>query len=240
VIGGVERKVAGVRALRPWARLLTLEDGSRWVFRTPHARDRQLVETYSAARIPADGKLARERAFYVTSAMLGLGVVPRTVHAELDGERGVLQRYVEGKSPSIFREGRDYLLSFLPGIRRLTWDSVHGVAILHFVTVILDGHDDNVVKEKRPRFRRLRAFDGELTFPETGHASWSVVYVMAASGPPTLSPRLQRRLARVDVEAWKSALRREGIAEPAIELADHRLRMVQDHGLRAFLSFERY
>ena len=60
MVGGVERKVAGVRALRPWARLLTLEDGSRWVFRTPHARDGELVETYSAARIPAGAEFTVE------------------------------------------------------------------------------------------------------------------------------------------------------------------------------------
>jgi hypothetical protein len=228
-----------VRELRPWARLLTLKDGSRWVFRSPHARDQQLVEVYSTAKIPPGGKLARERAFYVTSAMLGLGVVPRTLRAELDGEPGVAQRYVEGEPLTFFNEMRDALLRFVPGTRRLSWDSVHGVAILHFVTGILDGHDANVLKQKTWRQRRLRAIDGELTFAENGHASWSVVYIMAGKGPRELSPRLQRRLAKVDVEAWKAALRREGIAESAIELAAYRLHMIQEHGLRAFIGFDR-
>jgi hypothetical protein len=215
----VARRLGEVRDVSPigygdWVQLVTLKNGAKWVFRPEHNRHNK--ELIGKHKIAPGTQVLRDRAFYLTSRHLRLGVVPQLVRGELDGAAGSLQRYVEDKYHGAAKLPADT-------------ETQQAVAILHYVTRLADGHDGNVVLTDVAGKTRFRAIDGELSF---GHA-WTMSVVIDQVAGEQLSPRLKRRLDRVDVDAWRAALLAEGLANEDVAGAVRRFQRVREHGLAA-------
>jgi hypothetical protein len=82
---------------------------------------------------------------------------------------------------------------------------------------------------------RVMSGDNELTFGSVPRppTSWAIG-VSAFKGPHAFSPRLQRRLERVDVDAWRTHLLAEGIPRADADLAVARFLDVRRLGADVF------
>jgi hypothetical protein len=92
----------------------------------------------------------REAAAYELDEALGLNVVPPTIVREIDGERGMVQQFVETGGLGLHDAGIDQ-------------DSVYGLAILDIATGNTDRHAGNVLIDTD---RRVVAIDQGLSFPD--------------------------------------------------------------------------
>ncbi len=201
--------------------LLTLSDGTRWVFRGDHDRKNGEDANLSGS-VPGTAK--HERGLYITSRALRLNVVKKTIHAELDGEAGTVQRWFDKADPK--------------STARIDWDSVHSVAVLQYVVRFVDDArnvESELVGPEGKERRVFRTFDAEHSFgtmePERGFMN------VVLDGPPQLSPRVWRKIKQTNIESWRQALLSEGIPHDRVDGAVHRLRLVQEHGLDALFLF---
>lgn len=92
----------------------------------------------------------REAAAYELDEALGLNVVPPTIVREIDGERGMVQQFVETDGLGLGDSGIDQ-------------DSVYGLAVLDIATGNTDRHGGNVLIDTD---RRVVAIDQGLSFPD--------------------------------------------------------------------------
>jgi hypothetical protein len=202
--------------LKPWVKQLTTKSGAKWVFRPDgDARSAKLASDYGTR--PGTNNV-RERAVYLTSRHLRLGVVPQTLKGEFQGRSGTFQRYVDGYNGAIADPART------------DWDSYQGVAILHYVTNMQDGHPGNVIISKSPTKSYFHAIDGELTF---GNGPLLSMVIKRSLKVHPMSERLQQRIAKVDIAAWSADLLKEGLTQREVDGAVERLRKVQREGLAA-------
>jgi hypothetical protein len=188
----------------------------------------------------------RELAYSHTSAELGLGAVPRLVAGSWQGRKGSLQRVVEhakrssGSLKGDIREVLAYATSTSPEV---DWDSLHAVAIQHYVT---DMHDDApynlLITRSASGQLRYDAIDGERAFGHTGgfqRMGWArrlVQESIALGGPKQLSPGLSAKLRDTNVARWRQRLADSGISEAEIVRAEAKLRTLQERGLAALLE----
>jgi hypothetical protein len=208
---------------RTWTLKVTLKTGSKWVFRPEENwHNAGLTKIHGIAQ----GTLSvHERAFYLTSRHLRLGVVPQVVRGELDGVRGTFQRFVEDGYHTGWHAG-----GYLGEARApVDVDSLQAVAILHYVTHLVDGHEMNRLAKDIAGKTRRKAIDGELTFGEGRTASFAIQEVLGQE----LSPKLKRRFGRVHVDAWRADLLKEGLTDVEIDGAVKRFARVREHGLAA-------
>jgi hypothetical protein len=196
---------------------LELRDGSSWYFRPEHPRNDALAEKNA---ITGSTRSDRERGTYITSRHLRLGVVPRTVRGQRGGQRGTLQRGMTVIEPT-----RGMVLD---------WDSVHGLAILDYVLRRGDADSHNVLFVPAGNRVRVMSGDNELTFGSRPRPPSSWAIGMAYSGPLAFSARLQRRLERVNVDAWRADLLAEGIPREDADLAVERFLEVRRLGADVF------
>jgi hypothetical protein len=126
----------------------------------------------------------------------------------------------------------------------IDWESVHAVLLLDYVVDQDDRGPHNVFfRERRGRLTAI-ALDNEHSF---GHrdsripVSATELAALVTKAAPhheaarSLSPRLKRGLAAVDLDAWKADLRRAGIDPHEIDRAAGRLAAAAEHGLESVL-----
>jgi hypothetical protein len=209
---------------------LDLEGGSRWLFRPD-----MHLGVY---------RTKQERAYYCTSRDLGLRVVPHLARGSWNGAPGSLQRVVPGaqrSQGSLVGDAQLVSAAVEGGHPAVDWDSLHALAIEHYVTGM---HDEaaNVLVSRAPDGKlTYSAIDGERTFGRTGvypryFFARNLLQQAKGIGPTELSPALRARLRRTDVERWRRDLKENDVSPQQIEIAVQRLRAVQEHGLAALLS----
>ena len=218
---------------------MTLKDGDKIVFRP----------TQSALGIARAGQLrsARQIGVYLTSKHLGLRAAPHLFRATYQGQEGTGERYHRGTHPDeLGMATSSGANSIVPAgvaalVAQIDWDSLHAVAILHYVTANADGHGWNIFTHKQGGKLRFWAVDAELSFANAqapGRTSMAIELIREAikHGAPTqLSRGLQKRLANVDVASWQQDLAEAGLGAADIAQAVQRLQLVQQRGLQAVL-----
>lgn len=143
----------------------------------------------------------REAAAYELDEALGLGVVPPTIVREIDGERGMVQQFVEIDEAGMYGGKVDQ-------------DSVYGIAVLDIATGNTDRHAGNVLIDKD---RRVVAIDQGLSFPDDTEyhpnyqfrpdATMSLLATNQGAMSQAMSSQLGERLRNTDWEdvskKWK-------------------------------------
>jgi hypothetical protein len=200
-------------------RILTLANGSRWVFKATGDPKRNVLAAMHFLR--PDTHVIRERSTYVTSRFFKLGVVRKTAAVEWNGKPGSLQAW----DPGAMTTDDD----LAPGTAADAY-AVEAIAVLHYVVQATDGHPNMMARRVGPRrAQRLSAIDNEVTFSGESIPRGQSGPMWAFRGQP-LSPRMARRLASVDVEAWKAALADEGLTPREIEPAVRRFEQLRTTG----------
>lgn len=156
------------------------------------------------------------------------------------------KEFVEPWFPDLIHEvDRDppFLRKLAP--EQIDWESVHSVLIVDFVT-----DQTNFERKDNVFFRTVRgkltamaidnvsSFDFDTRWSNDANSLLTDLVRKKGQGfdaATRLSPRLQRGLASIDVRAWKADLRRSGLDPSKVDLAEGRLRLVQEHGLKAIL-----
>jgi hypothetical protein len=209
---------------------LRLKNGAgRWIFRDDAHEGKSRTQL--------------ELGFYHTSRDLGLRAVPRLVKGSWAGRRGSLQRVVKDAQRSSGSVVGDARMVSSPG--PVDWDSLHAVAIQHFVTGMHDDAPYNILMSRAADGRlHYDAIDGEWTFGHTfkllsggSHYQYSK-YNTARSlieqgGPRELSAELWERIRRTNIPKWTQHLAEDGVEPAEVALAVERLRAVQERGLEA-------
>lgn len=226
--------VAGDRVSR-----FELGDGSRWYHR-PARRE---------------GSAGLERAYFDTSEHLGLGVVPETHVAEVDGRPGSIQRAIPHAGPApeelapgevrwntpklvVDEDGEEFEV---PTTLQAQWSSVVGTAVQHHVTSASDPHADQVIVTDVDGERQLRTMDAEWSLHESdgrilgGPAIEGVIQGLEEGRSPVFPENVRAGLEGTDVESWTASLRKNGVTDEAIEEAVGRHQRLRDDGMKELL-----
>ncbi len=216
--------VEGVQVIRPWVLKVRTRGSGTWIF---HPESDQRTEgLHSFFGIHNQTRGTGEMGTYVTSKHLGLGVVGKTVRGLLRGQRGTFTRYIEGSDGDA-----SAVQTALTTGRVVDWDSMHGVAILHFVTNEADAKPNNLIMGTGEKLR-MYAIDGESSFGSRPTGRGFPIY-LPADTPRQLSDKLWARIRRVNVDKFASDLGEAGLSPDKIAATIARLKLVQEHGLSA-------
>jgi hypothetical protein len=182
---------------------------------------------------PFEPRSKREMAFFHTSNDLGLGVVSRVLEGTWAGREGSFQRVVPDAQRSTGAVGHDLRAV---GALDVDWDSLHAVAIQHFVTSLMDDHAGNLLISRTANgLLRYHAIDADASFGFIGNAKWNTARELVRQGPRDLSPALWDRIRKADIPRWLQHLHENGLRPDQINEALRRLQLVQEHGLAVIL-----
>jgi hypothetical protein len=206
-------------------RIVTLSDGSVWVFRSDqHPRAHLMALQYW---VPRGTRGARERALYLLSRHLRLGVVPKTIRVEWGSETGTLQRHL---GPH-----------FGGPQSAKSWESEQAALLLQFMAGVQDpdvgGNRFRVEEQGQDRWKVV---DGETAFaseanPRSGADGYYRQWLerLRASGHGTLSSRISKNICRGNLDALEKDLHYTGLSDSEIAVTLARVRLAKERGLEA-------
>jgi hypothetical protein len=219
--------------------------------RVRHRGGRTLLHIAQLGRIDDNPRAMIEHAVHLTARHLDLPVraVPpvalaRTVHgpgavtAWIPGLKKFADHADEGPRSVI-----EKTLETHP--ERIDWESVQAAVLLDLITGQTDREVRNASFRRRAGRYTVVALDNELAFDVGGkltvphdYSALAQFLIRGAAVLPRvarLSPRLQRGLDRIDVDAWKQDLLTDGLDPRSVADAADRLARIQRDGLTAFL-----
>lgn len=217
-------KEATATALDGRVARLTLNDGSVWIFRGA-----------------IEGNTHPERALYLTSKHLRLGVVPKTHRVTIEGRDGTLQAYLPAASEPT---KRGVAWTNFEGDKTLrgSWQSILRTSVLHCVSTFQDGHSGNLVRVGQSGAPQLKTFDAQYAFESVLlNMSESEPYQGLIEGlrrgrPFALPADLAKDLRGVQVDHWQRELVEQGVKPERAAKALRMLRQIQDHGIYGLLA----